>query len=503
MRIAMQDSMQQLNSQFIRLSRLEHAITFLQWDHMVMMPPGGASSRGEAIAELTALHHQLLTSAMTGELLNKASAENAPENRQSLLEMKRKYDQAVCLPDELVKAKSLAGSRCEHGWRTQRNDNDWEGFLTNFREVVSLSRQEAQARQEAGDKKLPTPYDAMLELYCTGDSSQFIAGIFTVLKEQLPPLLDRIGEFQKTVSFTSLSGHFPEENQKKLCRSLAASLGFNFKHGRIDVSSHPFSTGCRGDQRITTRYRESDFIEALLATAHETGHASYENGLPEKWDGLPVGEARNLCIHESQSLFFEKQLFLSLPFLDFFTPEIRNHLNLGRDFNADLLWSAATRVQPSYIRIEADEVTYPLHIIIRYEIESGLINGSLRPEDIPEFWDAGMRSYLGLSTAGNHRDGCLQDMHWSDGSFGYFPSYTIGAINSAQLAQAIRTAHPQWRENLAGGDITFVCDWLSSRIWSKGSSLLSQEIMVAATGQETNPESLIRHLEDRYLKRLY
>lgn len=499
----MTDVYQALIRQFRKLSQIDHAITFLQWDNMVMMPPGGSESRSEAIAELSTMYHSLLTSSQTGDLLKEAMASKLGENRQSLTEMKRTYDRAACLPGDLVKAKSLAGSKCEHHWRTQKENNDWSGFLRNFKEVVYLAREEAQARQATNIKDLLTPYDAMLDLYLTGDSSEFITSIFNTLKGQLPHLLANVIEKQRNVKFKNFRGRYPLDKQKRLCRTLAGSLGFDFTQGRLDVSTHPFSTGCRGDQRITTRFHDDEFFEALLATAHETGHASYENGLPIEWDGLPIGEARNLCIHESQSLLFEKQLFLSRPFLDFFIDKIRAELNLDETWDAEQLWTSATQVKPSFIRVEADEVTYPLHVILRYEIESKLINQTLEAEDIPEVWDQGMRDYLGISSGDNHKAGCLQDMHWSDGSFGYFPSYTIGAINSAQLFNAIRRDNPNWQDLLKQGETGFVRDWLSTKIWAKGSSLSSQEIMVSATGEGTNPQVFLSHLKDRYIYRKY
>ncbi len=500
----MTDCYQTLENHFKRLARIDHARTFLQWDHMVMMPPGGNQSRAEAIAELTALRHELLTSPELGELIEKAESQTQdPIRQRSLLEMERMYRRAVCLPAELVKAKTLAGSICEHGWRSQRHANDWQGFLANFRDVVRLSREEAQARQAADPGRFPTPYDALLDLYCTGDSSVFLTETFSRLKLELPGLVREVAEKQKDEPVANLQGSYSIADQQQLNRELMVCLGFDFNRGRQDVSAHPFSTGGRGDQRITTRYRESEFLEALLATAHETGHAAYEDGLPEIWDGLPIGLARNMCIHESQSLFFEKQLFLSRPFLVFFSATIHGLLPSTARHDGAALWTAATRVQPSYIRVEADELTYPLHVILRWEIESGLINGSLAEDDIPEIWDAKMIEYLGLSTRDNYRDGCLQDMHWSDGSFGYFPSYTIGALNSAQLAAALRKSHSDWQERLAAGEVGFARDWLRENIWRKASSMESQEIIRAACGEGTDPEHFLNHIRDRYLLGLY
>ena len=498
----MTESYKKLVDHFSKLAQLEHALTFLQWDHMVMMPPGGNNSRSAAIAELTSLHHQQLTSLKTGDLLDEVTGDT-PTEIQSIKEMRREYQQAVCLPADLVKAKSLAGSKCEHDWREQRQKNDWTSFLNNFQEVVALARQEAQARFDAATEPLNTPYDAMLELYCAGDSAEFITSIFTHLKSELPRLLQRVMEQQNGNSRPTFTGPYPIQAQKELNQQLMKSLGFNFAHGRMDVSAHPFSTGCRGDQRITTRFCDNGFLNALLATAHETGHASYEDGLPPQWDNLPIGSARNLSLHESQSLLFEKQIFLSTPFLNHFTSFIHKHLPSTDTFSRQQLRNAAISVQPSLIRVEADEVTYPLHVILRFEIEKELINGNVQVEEIPELWDFKMQEYLHLSTKDNYKDGCMQDMHWTDGSFGYFPSYTMGALNGAQFFATIKKTCPDWEERLSKGNISFITKWLQENIWSKASSMDGQEIIATATGEKTNADHFLTHLDERYLQDLY
>ncbi len=493
----------QLEKRFYRLAQIEHSLTFLQWDQLVMMPGGGNDARSEAIAELSTLHHELLTAPDMVDLIERAKVhEKAEQHRISLREIEREYRWAACIPTELVKAKSLAGSRCEHQWRTQRKENDWLGFLKNFKEVVTLSRQEAQARQDCSNGAFPTPYDALLDLYCTGDSSTFISGIFSVLKDKLPPLISAVAEKQagRTRRF---DGPFPVADQKRLNRSLAAALGFNFTEGRIDESTHPFSTGGHGDHRITSRYREDDFVDALKATAHETGHAAYESGLPVEWKNLPAGQARNMCLHESQSLLFEKQIFLSKPFLSYFSPIIHDHLEASRRYSCEQVWLNSIKVDPTLIRVEADEICYPLHVILRYEIESALINGTMEPEDVPEAWDERMLSYLGLSTAGNYTNGCLQDIHWTDGSFGYFPAYTIGALNAVQIFSIFCRSHPDWQNQFAQGDVAPIRDWLQDIIWSRGRFLESQELMFVATGEETNPDYFLTYIRERYLQEYY
>lgn len=489
-----------LEERFRQMARLQHAMTFLQWDQLVMMPPGGNDTRAKSIAELSGMHHELLSAPEIGELIAHCSAQEQDQEIQaSLAEMAREHRLATAIPSDLVKAQSLAGSKCEHGWREQRGNNDWQGFLNNFEHVINLSRQEAAARMEASANSFHSPYDALLDLYCTGDSSALISTVFDQLKVELPPLIHKIMEKQNGREI-DLSPPFAISDQEQLNRELMALLGFDFQRGRMDVSMHPFSTGDTGDHRITTRFREDDFIEALLATAHETGHASYEMGLPQRWEGLPVGRSRNMSIHESQSLLFEKQLILSKPYLEFFTRTIHHILKQTQPFSANEIWNLATRVRPNLIRVEADEATYPLHVILRFEIESSLINGHMEGADIPDAWNQKMQQYLGLSTDGNYRDGCLQDIHWTDGSFGYFPSYTLGALNAAQLFHAFRQNHADWRERFRIGDISFLRQWLTENVWSKGSFLSSQEIMEQATGHRTEASFFLNHLHERYLE---
>ncbi len=492
-------SYQTLERYFQRLAQIEHALTFLQWDQLVMMPPGGNESRSTAIAELSTMHHEMLVKKEVSDMLDQAADEPlSPGQRTSLIEMKRVWKRAACLPSDLVKAKSLAGLKCEHAWRIQKKENDWSGFLANFREVVNLSRKETEARLSADPDRFATPYDSLLDLYCSGDSSRLIDDIFSRLKEELPPLLEQVVEKQKGLH-PETAGYYPVEQQNQLSRRLMTVLGFDLQKGRLDESSHPFSTGSRGDHRITTRFRTEDFIDALKATAHETGHASYEDGLPSRWHDLPVGQSRNLSIHESQSLLFEKQIFLSKPFISFFTATIHEYLPESASFNSSRIWEACSKVKPSYIRVEADEVSYPLHVILRFEIEKDLMNNDLEPEDIPDAWDEKMRRYLGLSTVGNYRQGCLQDIHWTDGSFGYFPAYTLGSLNGVQLFDAICKEYPDWQERFLRGDIAFVREWLSTQIWSKGSTMESQQLISSATGEGTNPDHFLAYIKARYL----
>lgn len=500
----MSQSLKNLEKQFHRIAQLDHASTFLSWDQFVMMPNAGMAPRSEALAEIASMRHELLTATAMGDWLNEVAEQLSSgivdsAHTTHVREMRKTWQQSMAMPADLVHAKVIAGSRCEHGWRTQKGDNDWSGFLKNFKEVVALSREEAQARQSQSPDRFETPYDALLDLHCSGDSQALISGVFTELKQALPDLLQQVLAHQKTQSTKELSGHYPIANQQRLSEALMSMFGFDFNAGRLDVSMHPFSTGGLGDQRITTRYRETDFADALQATAHETGHASYEAGLPVAKTSFPVGRSRNMCIHESQSLMFEKQIFLSKAFGLALIKPLHEHLPTTTSFSADDIWMAQTRVKPSYIRVEADEVTYPLHVMLRYDIESALINGDIEAEAIPDAWESSLNDYLGLSTGGDHSQGCLQDIHWTDGAFGYFPSYTMGAVNAAQLSAAMKRDCPDWRAQFAAGDLTVVRTWLSENIWSHGCELESQELMQGATGEGSTAVHLLAHLKSRYL----
>ncbi len=492
-------SYQKLVERFQQIHRIDHAMTFLSWDQMVMMPERGNDARSSSIAELASMKHKLLTAEEVAGWFDNADASADNLQSVSLREMQRVWRQATCLPADLVVAKIKAGSKCEHGWRTQRTANDWTGFVANFREVVELGREEASLRLESNDK-LSTPYEALLDLHSSGDSQVLIDGVFKALRKELPGLLVEIREHQASRPPIVVAGEFALAKQQALCEELMRVLGFDFSAGRLDQSMHPFSTGVAGDLRVTTRFRNNEFIEALNATAHEVGHASYEGGLPAHLEGLPVGAHRNMCIHESQSLLFEKQICISKSFTGFFAERIHKHLEDSKNISSENLWQLMTKVEPGYIRVEADEVCYPLHVLLRYEIESALINGDLEADEIPEIWDQKMTDYLGLSTKGNYKDGCLQDIHWTDGAFGYFPSYTIGAVNSAQIFGAMCSDHPDWQSRFASGDLDFVREWLEDKIWSKGCELTSQELMRHATGQATNTDAYLGHLRARYLE---
>ncbi|KAA1048187.1 carboxypeptidase M32 [Pseudocitrobacter sp. 73] len=488
---------QHLTRTFQRLSRFSHLSAIAGWDMFAMMPPGGSNARSEALAELGVLQHQILTDKHVGEWLRNAEQENLNDLEQAnLREMARHYQQAALLPESLVEAKSLAGSRCEHAWRTQRPNNDWQGFAENLKDVVKLSREEARIRAQA---KGCSPYDALLDIFEPDMTSARLDVLFGDLKSWLPELLTNAVEKQASKTLIALQGPFPVENQRLLGLEAMKRLGFDFNAGRLDVSAHPFCGGVPEDVRITTRYNEHDLLSALFGVIHETGHARYEQNLPRNWLGQPVSHARSTAIHESQSLFFEMQLARSDAFLQHLLPAVVEQFGPQPAFEASNFVAWNQRVKPGFIRIDADEVSYPAHVILRYEIERALIDGEIEVDDIPALWDEKMRHWLGLSTEGNYRDGCMQDIHWTDGGFGYFPSYTLGAMYAAQLMHAARNAMPDLESRIASGNFSTLFEWLRQNIWQHGSRFGTSQLIQQATGEDLNSRYFREHLTARYL----
>lgn len=488
---------QELSRTFQRLARFGHLGAIAGVDMQTTMPPGGSQARGEAMAELSVFMHELLTDKRLGGLFDAAGQESLNDVEQANLgEMQRAWRQATLLPASLVEAKSLAGSRCEHAWRSQRPANDWQGFSANLKEVVKLSREEAQLRADAlGVSR----YDALLDVFEPGMTSAQLDSTFGDLKSWLPDLLQKAVARQQATPIAQPVGPFAIESQKQLGLSVMATLGFDFNHGRLDVSAHPFCGGVPEDVRITTRYNENDFLSALMGVIHETGHARYEQNLPQQWRGQPVALARSTAMHESQSLFMEMQLGRSHAFLQHIHPQVVALMGDQPALERNNFIRLTQRVKPGFIRVDADELSYPAHVILRYEIERALIEGEIEVEDIPALWDEKMQQSLGIDTRGNYRDGCMQDIHWTDGAFGYFPTYTLGAMYAAQLFQAVKRAIPQVDELIQQGELQPVFDWLQQNIWQHGSRFPTQQLLVNATGEALNPHYFRQHLEQRYL----
>jgi carboxypeptidase Taq len=484
-----------LEARFRELGHLDHALAMLSWDEAVMMPVGGGAARADALAALSTLRHGRLVAPETRQLLDRATAEKLPDwQAANLREMRRSVDAAAALTPELVSALSRASTLCEQRWRIARAANDWASIEAPLAELVALTREKAERFAAVRNS---TPYDALLETYQPGISARDIEPIFADLGAFLPQFLERVLDRQARRGVARLPGQYAVARQAALGRELMSALGFDFSRGRFDTSHHPFCGGRPDDVRLTTRYAEDDFFPALMATLHETGHALYEQGLPADWRGQPVGEAGGMAVHESQSLFVEMQVCRGRPFLGFAAPAIAAHLGVG--VSIDTLVQLATRVERSYIRVDADEVTYPLHVILRFDLERRLLAGDLAVRDLPEAWDAAMRAKLGLATAGNDRDGCMQDVHWFAGLIGYFPCYTLGALMAAQMFARLRSDVPDVDTAIGRGDFAPVLGWLRERIHGRGRLVGGLALVALATGEPLGTAAFKAHLERRYL----
>lgn len=480
-----------------RLHRLQHLGAIAGWDQAANMPPKGNEARAAALAELATLTHRMRTDAGLRPLLQAAEQENlADTQRANLREIRRDWRAANALPESLVARRKMATSRCEHAWRSQRPANDWAGFLLNFREVVAVAREEAK---RLSDELGCGPYDALMDRFEPGMTTAEVDRVFGDLRQWLPGLIERVMERQSHESVILPQGPFPVEDQRALCGAVMRLLEFDFEGGRLDVSAHPFCGGVPEDVRMTTRFREDEFLVSLMGTVHETGHARYEQNRPLDLIEQPVSRARSMAIHESQSLSFEMQLGAHPGFVGLLAPLVRQHLGDQPAFEVGNLARLLTRVKRGLIRVEADEVTYPAHILLRYGIERALIEGDIEAEDIPALWDEQMHQLLGIDTRGNYKDGVLQDVHWPEGLFGYFPCYTLGAMYAAQWFATMRREQPDLDAGIARGDLALVFNWLRDRIWSQGSSWRTDELCRRASGQALDPGHFRRHLESRYL----
>ena len=486
-----------LTSTYLRLHRLGHLQSMAGWDQAANMPPKGNAARAAALSEMAALLHRLRTDPALAETIARAEQEALSAlQRANLREIQRDWRRANALPESLVQRRQLAGSRCEHAWRVQRPANDWKGFLENFREVLAIAREEARLLSERSGL---SRYDALMDRFEPGMTSATVDRVFGDMRHWLPGLIGQVRERQEREAVIAPVGPFALAAQRRLCEQVIHLLGFDFEAGRLDVSTHPFCGGVPEDVRMTTRFREDDFLGSLMGTVHETGHGRYEQNLPREWLGQPVAEARSMALHESQSLSFEMQLGNHPGFVARLAPMVAEAFGAQPAFEAVNLQRLMTRVKPGFIRVDADEVTYPAHILLRYEIERPLIEGEIEAEDIPALWDAKMMELLGIDTRGNFKDGPLQDVHWTEGGFGYFPCYSLGAMFAAQWFAAMRRQMPDLDARIAAGDLAAVFDWLRENIWSQASRWTTDELALRASGETLNPAHFKAHLRARYL----
>ena len=415
--------------------------------------------------------------------------------RANLARMRRRWRQAAALPADLVQALSEASSHCEMVWREARPASDFPAFAAAFAPLLGLVREKAAALGEALGC---APYDGLVDSNEPGLRCATIDPLFDDLAGFLPEFLGQVREAQAGADTPPpVSGSV--DAQQTLARRLMTALGFDFDHGRLDVSLHPFCGGSAGDIRITTRYDEADALSGLMGVLHETGHALYEAGLPEEWRYQPVGQAGGMALHESQSLLIEMQACRSRPFMRFLAPLLAEHLDgAAASPDAEALYRQAIRVEPGYIRVDADEVTYPAHIMLRYRLERALIADELAVDEIPGAWADNHQTLLGIRPQ-NDAEGCLQDIHWSVGELGYFPSYTIGALMAAQFFDAATRAEPELWLAIERGDFSPLFGWLRANVHGLASRYEGPVLLERATGAPLGTAVFKAHLQRRYL----
>jgi len=478
------------------LALLGSASSILHWDQETYMPEKANGWRAEQLAHLAGLSHRLWTAPEVGGWIAACEAEGPEPDGDAAVnvrEWRRSYDRATKLPSALVEECSKTEALAHQAWVEARAKSDFSVFQTLLAKLIDLSRRKADLWGYAESR-----YDALLDAYEPGARAAAVHALFEDLAPRLSALVAQGVAAQEARPAPPLPpGPYPVAGQQALNREVAAAFGFDFAAGRIDTTAHPFCTGLGPrDCRLTTRYDENDFTSSLYGILHETGHGLYDQGLPEAHYGTPRGEAVSLGIHESQSRLWENHVGRSRAFWEHWFPRAVHHFPQLKSSSPEALWRHVNKIERSFIRVEADEVTYDLHIILRFRIERQLIEGTLEVGDVPAFWNESFEKLLGLKVPDNAR-GCLQDIHWSMGGFGYFPTYTLGNLNAAQLMEAARRELAGLEAALAGAQYGALLDWLRQRIHGRGMALRPMDLMREATGRTVTPEAHLRHLQSK------
>lgn len=489
------DNLDELKAYLTELTHLKSALAVLQWDAEVHMPLGGVTRRAQTISYLTQLLHEKFLHPDFERLLNESEQGRVDEHEQAMIaEVRREFDREKKLPTSFVTELAHLTAEATHVWAAARKKSDFTLFAPTLEKIVTLKQQEAEL---VGFSK--SPYDALLDTYEPYLTCDDIFIVFEELKDFLIPFVKKIAAAPVQSDSQLLRGTFAADQQKEFNQMASALIGFDFQNGRLDSSAHPFSIGFHPDDvRITTRYDEYDVLSALMASLHEAGHGMYEQGLSRDHFGTPLGESASMGIHESQSRLWENMVGRSRPFWEFLYPRLQ--MAFPRPFRAvsfEDFYRALNRVHLSPIRVEADEVTYNLHIILRFEIEKQLIEGSIRVGELPDIWRGKMNDYFGLNTT-NDAEGVLQDIHWSNGLFGYFPTYTLGNLYSAQLFAAAEKQIADLPGQMARGEFSLLREWLRTNIHTHGKRFSASDLIQAASGESLTSQYFIEYLTQKY-----
>ncbi|KAF8930608.1 hypothetical protein BGZ58_008124 [Dissophora ornata] len=514
------------------LDTLRGVSGLLEWDQEVMMPPKAAEIRSQQLSVLAGLSHDAATSPAVGSLLDELNGrqeelpiELNPYELANIRLANKSFKEETCLPAELVKANAALNSKAVGAWAEARKESDYSKFAPYLEQQITILRKKVgytinggvceEARKinekaraslglKEGDECYKGYYQALLNTYEPGFKDEQLQGLFADLKQNIVPLIAKIKakNFQHDNSY--ITGDFDVKKQTEFSHRISKEIGFDTDAGRLDVSTHPFTGGAHPtDVRMTTRYTINNFPEGISGTIHETGHSLYEQGRNTEYYGLPVSQALSLGVHESQSLLWERMVGLSKPFWSYTLPILKeqfqepSHEKL-QTVNSEEFYNAFNRVEPGFIRIEADEVTYPLHIVLRYEIEKALVEGDITVAEVPSVWNAKMKEYLGLDVT-EDRLGCLQDTHWAVGLIGYFPTYTLGSIYAVQIFGAAKEAIPNLEEHLAKGEFHVLKSWLNANVHRQGSLRESGDDLIKdLTGRPLDSQLYVKYLTAKY-----
>ena len=475
---------------------LTRAAQVLEWDQETMLPDGGAPARSEHLATLAKVSHEKIVSRDFRKALKEAESGTglSPRERAMVREARREFDRASRIPGPLVEELSRAESRALAAWRKAFRDSRWGDFEGHLITLVRLKRRVADAVGYAD-----VAYDAHLDVFEPGATVKQLDPLLGELKEATIPLVRKIAASRRRPDPTILTRTFPHATQMAFSRSVAEAMGFDFSKGRIDLSTHPFCSGfSTGDVRLTTRVMENDLRPCLFGVIHEAGHGLYEQGLDEKLQRTPLGAAVSLGIHESQSRLWENILGRGLPFWRHFLPKLKAAFpGVLDDVTLEAFHFAVNEVEPSFIRVEADEVTYNLHVVLRYEMEKGLFDGSIKPKSVPDVWNRKMKELLGVVPQ-RASEGALQDVHWAAGLMGYFPTYSLGNLYGAQLWDRLKQDLPGVEKGVAKGELLPVRDWMRKKVHRPGREFSAAELVRRATGKAPDPKHFVHYITEKY-----
>lgn len=487
----------ELTTRLAEIIDLNHAESLLNWDQETYMPPGGAMARSHHLGTLSKVVHDMTVASAIGRLIGAAAKE--PDVAKSgvkaaqVREAKRGYDRNKKLPSDFVAEMSRTRSQAQQAWIKARKTSDFKLFMPWLKKNLDFAR---RAADYFGWKD--HPYDALLDVYEPGMKSAEVKVIFADLRDQTVPLVHAIAKVAGRVSDDCLKGHFPKDAQQTFAEDVSRKIGYDFNRGRLDYTAHPFCTNfSRDDVRITTRVDESFYNTLLFSVLHEAGHGMYEQGIAPAFERTPLGGGASLGVHESQSRMWENLVGRNRTFWRHFYPQLQARIPHFKDVPLDVFYGAINKVEPSLIRIEADELTYNMHIFTRFELELALLEGTLKVKDLPEAWNAKYQSYLGI-TPPNDAQGCLQDIHWSVGLIGYFPTYTLGNIISVQLFDKIKRDIPNLDAQIARGQFGALLGWLNKHIHQHGRRFPPAELIKRATGQSLTAAPYVAYLNRKF-----